>query len=115
MNDSKYEQDLLSYARMIKKYCSKMGCQNCAFNRKDGLGCGLDNTPSAWCVPRGEKELSMTNREWLASMTTEELAEFIDENGRCDICPSHPTMCDSNCAPNIQDWLEAEHKENKDD
>ena len=48
-------------------------------------------------------------------MTTEELAEFIDENGRCDICPSHPTMCDSNCAPNIQDWLEAEHKENKDD
>ena len=52
----------------------------------------------------------MTNREWLAAMTNEELAEFIDENGSCDLCPSHPTRCDCNCTPNIQDWLEAEYE-----
>ena len=52
----------------------------------------------------------MTNREWLAAMTNEELADFIDENGSCDLCPSHPTRCDCNCTPNIQDWLEAEHE-----
>jgi hypothetical protein len=54
----------------------------------------------------------MTNREWLAKMTDEQLADFIDAQVKiCNYCSEHPSTCDCNCAPNIQRWLESEHKE----
>jgi hypothetical protein len=69
-----------------------------------------------WVYTLYPKEKTMTNREWLAKMTNEQLAEFIDEQVKiCNYCSDHPDTCDCNCAPNIQRWLESEHKENSND
>jgi hypothetical protein len=58
----------------------------------------------------------MTNREWLAGMTNEELAAFIDGAGsgwmgECWFCYQDRSNCDFDCTPSIQKWLEAEHEE----
>ena len=57
----------------------------------------------------------MNNREWLAKMTNEQLADFIDDLKICNCCSENPSLCDCNCAPNVQRWLESEHKENSND
>ena len=53
----------------------------------------------------------MTNREWLRSLTDEELADFfIDDKrslngGICNICV-HSDICD--CTQGIKGWLQSE-------
>lgn len=57
----------------------------------------------------------MTKREWLANMTNEELADFLD-NINCDICKicsSHRDSCDCECVTNIQNWLKSEIPEDE--
>lgn len=50
----------------------------------------------------------MKNIEKIKSLTTEQLAEFLDDvSSECEImCDAKP--CNNNCTENIKEWLEAE-------
>ena len=63
----------------------------------------------------------MTNREWLAMLSNEDLAKFVysgslsDELVDCRMCVYlHKSDCEyfkSRCIDGITKWLEAEHEE----
>lgn len=53
----------------------------------------------------------MTNREWLESLSDEELAETLDS---CTVCARKNTRfcCDNiekTCSKGVQEWLQQEH------
>lgn len=64
----------------------------------------------------------MTNREWLRSLTDEEIAYFLhDEQGSvfgtiCNMCVYGDGFCidndDHECCKGIAKWLREEHKDN---
>ena len=57
----------------------------------------------------------MTNREWLATLTDEQLVKFMRtfKEGMCDCCSvSRPELCDVNCFHNQVKWLSMEHDNN---
>ena len=50
----------------------------------------------------------MTNREYLAKMTNEELAEFFNFDGLCNICIYNDITCvDKDCYEGTLQWLNA--------
>lgn len=58
----------------------------------------------------------MTNREWLAGMSDEQLAEFIcaiqDHTDYCEYCCYNKRLCAvKSCLEGVEDWLKQEHKE----
>ncbi len=63
----------------------------------------------------------MTNRQWLESLSDEELANVlydIADNKCCDIAYCDTVedengylVCDWNCKEGVRKWLQAEHKE----
>lgn len=57
---------------------------------------------------KGEK---MTNREWLESLSDEELADVISDT--CGGYCIRKHGCDINCREGVTTWLQAEHKEPK--
>lgn len=61
---------------------------------------------------KGGKKI-MTNREWLESLSDEELAETLYS---CTVCARKNTRfcCDNiekTCSKGVQEWLKQEHKE----
>ena len=64
------------------------------------------------------KENKMTNREWLESLSDEELAMFYaTQSTICEMC-DYTDVCISNitsekCSEGVKRWLRAEHKEPK--
>lgn len=48
------EQDLLTYARKIRKYCQSRTCEiDCVFFRHIEHDCGLDGfSPDYWSIPK---------------------------------------------------------------
>ena len=59
----------------------------------------------------------MTNREYLANMSNNELAghisrEFIGVVGMCRMC-NRFHACNGECKTNVKAWLEAEYIENE--
>ena len=62
----------------------------------------------------------MTNREWLASLSNEDLAKVFREGlfEDCSVCPHDlcgDCLGDDDCMDAILPWLEAEHEEDSDD
>lgn len=53
----------------------------------------------------------MTNREWLESLSDEELAKFIENAHRdnCYACDFRSNICAGDCLEGIQHWLQSEH------
>ena len=65
----------------------------------------------------------MTNREWLESLSDEELAKFLIKRKVCTICAYHKlyrSVCNSktilrlNCSKGVIEWLQTEHKDKED-
>jgi len=55
----------------------------------------------------------MTNREWLRTLTDEQLAEFLEFG--CNACAEKLSKhCSDNCIENRKDWLSKKHKEDSD-
>lgn len=55
----------------------------------------------------------MTNREWLRTLTDEQLAEFLEFG--CNACTEKLSKhCSDNCIENRKDWLSKKHKEDSD-
>ena len=58
----------------------------------------------------------MTNREWLESLSDEELAKLILESTDCDFCAYQANSIDcydKSCKTGHLTWLQAEHKESE--
>lgn len=59
----------------------------------------------------------MTNREWLRSLTDNELAEIFYDNdlgGICNICAYDCIECrELECHDGVVEWLQKEHKYDK--
>ena len=56
----------------------------------------------------------MTNREWLESLSDEELAKFMLQADRCQYCATDINQCALNskdCIDGKCEWLKAEHEE----
>ena len=77
-------------------------CLSCRKHTKCGraehetIGCG-------YYVP-------MTNEEWLHSLNTEQLAEWIAKIVDCDCCPVKRKFCDDNpCKIRFAEWLKQPH------
>lgn len=58
--------------------------------------------------------MAMTNREWLRSLTDEELAETLDF---CTVCVyRNVRFCNENiCSKGITEWLQQEHNTRSED
>lgn len=51
----------------------------------------------------------MTNREWLKSLSKEDLAFLLsDLVDKCDFCGGQ--HCDNGCFENVMHWLDEKHK-----
>lgn len=50
----------------------------------------------------------MTNREWLESLSDEELANVIGEYNPCNICAANNSHCFMSCKRGVEVWLRAE-------
>lgn len=57
----------------------------------------------------------MTNREWLNSLSDEELAKWLDKTANCTVCVNHvagESSCPmSDCVGGISRWLKQKHTE----
>ena len=60
--------------------------------------------------PQLDKPHKMTNREWLQSLSDEEVARFIHTSCPHDYC-EWSCSADNDCLACITKWLQAEHKE----
>lgn len=61
------------------------------------------------CVDKPcEKGEKMTNREWLESLSDEELANVIGEYNPCNICAAKNNHCFMSCKRGVEVWLRAE-------
>ena len=53
----------------------------------------------------------MTNEEWLHTLNTEQLAEWIAKIVDCDCCPVKRKFCDDNpCKIRFAEWLKQPHQ-----
>lgn len=52
----------------------------------------------------------MTNRDWLESLSNEQLANYMIHTDHCDSCVQSCDCCDCECVENIGKWLEEEHE-----
>lgn len=50
----------------------------------------------------------MTNREWLESLSDEELANVIGQYNPCTMCAAHDGNCFMSCKRGVEQWLKAE-------
>lgn len=62
----------------------------------------------------------MTNREWLQTLTDEELIKLLysnDDGINCDVCSrrSSKLECTPYCRDGMKEWLNQQHEENEDD
>ena len=74
--------------------------------------CRLTACNKKWLKEIKRKVNKMTNREWIESLSDEELADVLRSpccNGYC----IHKQGCDGNCGDGVTMWLQAEHKEPK--
>lgn len=102
----------------------------------DYFGCHLPcKTDDCWgkqsCIECTQKYLlqqaeqsdtkPMTNREWLESLSDEELAGYLyslseQYTNICEICSNKYTKCSmeyGKCSDGVSGWLQAEHKESE--
>ena len=64
--------------------------------------------------------MTMTNREWLETLTDEELIKLLydkDDSISCDVCSrrSPKLECTPYCKDGMKEWLNQQHKEKEDD